>query len=102
VTDLDDGGHGSVVSITILSLACSLWSMVYDRSRSVVLVQFEIGGPGSGLLSHDLGLILVVDLALEVCHRSDLGVFGFLGFSWLWICGVSVVGVFLAVGLWVW
>ena len=68
----------------------------------MVLVQFEIGGPGFGLLSHDLGLILVVDLALEVCHRPDLGVFGFLGFSWLWIFGVSVVGVFLAVGLRVW
>ena len=69
--------------------------MVYDRSRSVVLVQFEIGGPGSDLFSHDLGLILVVDLALEVCHRSDLGVFGFFLAMDLW-CFSG--GSFLACG----
>jgi hypothetical protein len=27
------------------------------------------------------------------------GVYGLLGFSWLWICGVLMVGVFLVVGL---
>ena len=44
VIDLNNGGHGFVAPVTILSLACTLPLVDGDRSRSVVLGQFEIGG----------------------------------------------------------
>ena len=76
--DLDGGGHGFVVSVTILSLACSPWSMVVDldrwswvRSGSVRDWWLWV----RSLFLHGLGLILAV------YHEYDLGVFGLLGFS---------------------
>ena len=78
MTDLDGGGHGFVVSVTILSLTRSFWSMVayldrwsWVRSGSVRDRWLWVQSP----FSHSLGLILAV------CHKYDLGVFGLLGFS---------------------
>ena len=122
VTDLDNGGHGSMAPVNILSQARSLWLMVVNLDwwswvcsvASTTLCGFILA---VGLASrfvwdrwswvrspflHNLGLILAGALALEFYYGHDLGVFGLLGFSWLWICGVLMVGVFLNVDLWFW
>ena len=77
----------------------SLYGGFWDEKNEVSLGLFEIGGHGFGLLSHGLGFDFGSGFGFDLWCFGGL-VFWF--FSWLWIYGVSVEGVFLVVGLWFW
>ena len=66
------------------------------------LCLFEIGGHGSGLLSHGLGFDFGNGFGFDLWCFGGSVFLVFWIYSWLWIYGVLVEGVFLVVGLWFW
>ena len=80
----------------------SLYGGFWDEKDKVGLGLFEIGGHGSDLLSHGLGFDFGSGFGFDLWCFGGLVFLVFWLFSWLWICGVSVEGIFLVVGLWFW